>query len=284
MVEYEYSRLCFKADVIEPLKDDESFIIHTSNGTFMFTKSDFYQVFSNVIASESYKNKGLYSYTNPPKKAMRFLISDQNSRNNSNEKMVKAEDLVGDDIRQKIKEIGILWHNSPNNPSIDGDVLRSWNNLIDEWIEDVSMPLIIRKNTDKRGQSFKHSSNREIIISDNTFAIWVFSNVLKGKVFTLAEIKEMLKHNELPIVFMATKDIKKKAKYTKSLGRYSLAGWKLCHIQPVGFNTSTRIEDLDISKITEHFRKYANPNNMFVLPKEIGDLGEIDVFIEEQKR
>ena len=27
-----------------------------------------------------------------------------------------------------------------------------------------------------------------------------------------------------------------------------------------------------------------NPNNMFVLPKEIGYLGEIDVFIEEQKR
>ena len=30
-------------------------------------------------------------------------------------------------------------------------------------------------------------------------------------------------------------------------------------------------------------RKYANPNNMFVLPKEIGELGEIQIFIDEQR-
>ena len=69
-----------------------------------------------------------------------------------------------------------------------------------------------------------------------------------------------------------------------SLGSYALSDWKLCHIQPVGFNTHTSIEDLEISDIEDHFRKYVNPNNMFVLPKEIGYLGEIDVFIEEQKR
>ncbi len=33
-----------------------------------------------------------------------------------------------------------------------------------------------------------------------------------------------------------------------------------------------------------HFRKYANPNNIFVLPKENGYLGDIDVLINEQKR
>lgn len=102
--------------------------------------------------------------------------------------------------------------------------------------------------------------------------------------FTLSQIKELLSQKELPVVFMATKDIKAKAKYTKPLGSYALSDWKLCHIQPVGFNTHTSIEDLEISDIEDHFRKYVNPNNMFVLPKEIGYLGEIDVFIEEQKR
>ena len=29
--------------------------------------------------------------------------------------------------------------------------------------------------------------------------------------------------------------------------------------------------------------KTGSPRNMFVLPKEIGDLGEIPIFIEEQK-
>ena len=35
------------------------------------------------------------------------------------------------------------------------------------------------------------------------------------------------------------------------------------------------INEIDIHSIEEHFHKYANPYNMFVLPKEIGDLGEI---------
>ena len=259
----------------------------------MFTKADFYRVFANVIKTKSYQEGRLYSYKYPPERAKPFLISDQKQGENNTEKQTSKnihktrtpqKDIVGDDIRQKIKEIGVLWRNSPHNPSIDNEVLRKWDNLIEEWVEDKTMPLIIRKETSKRGQAFTHPCGREIIISDNTVAIWVFSNVLKGNIFTLNDIKELLHNNELPMVFIATNEIKEKGKYTKPLGRHSLLNWKLCHIQPVGFNTNTSIEDLDISEIKEHFRKYVNPNNMFVLPKEIGYLGEIDVFIEEQKR
>lgn len=284
MVEYTSSRLCFKADIIEPLNENDSFMVHTPNGTFQLTKADFYRVFSNVIETKSYQESRIYSCKYPPKRAMQFLISSQSSTFQQPEKCMPTKDLVGEEIRMKIKEIGALWHKSPNNPQIDVSVLQSWNNLIEEWIADKDMPLIIRKETNKRGQSFVHSSSkREIIVSDNTVAIWVYSNVLKRKVFTLTQIKDMLNQNELPMVFMATKEIKANAKYTKPLGRYALSDWKLCHIQPVGFNTNTTIEDLEISDIEDHFRKYVNPNNMFLLPKEIGYLGEIDVFIEEQK-
>ena len=284
MVEYTSSRLCFKADLIEPLKDNESFIVRTPNGIFKFSKSDFYRVFSNVIETKSYQEGRMYSCKYPPKRAMQFLISSQSSTFKPSERRMPTKDLVGEEIRMKIKELGTLWHNSPNNPQIEVDVLENWNNLIEEWIADKDMPLIIRKETNKRGQSFVHPCGREIIVSDNTVAIWVYSNVLKGTVFTLSQIKELLSQKELPVVFMATKEIKAKAKYTKPLGSNALSDWKLCHIQPVGFNTNTSIEDLEISDIEDHFRKYVNPNNMFVLPKEIGYLGEIDVFIEEQKR
>ena len=201
----------------------------------------------------------------------------------SSENIIQSKDLVGEEIRLKIKEIGTLWRKSPNNPHIDSTVLKKWDNLIEEWIADENMPLIIRKETSKKGQSFQHPCGREIIVSDNTVAIWVYGNVLKGKVFTLSQIKELLMNNELPIVFIATKAIKEKAKYTKPLGHNSLPNWKLCHIDPIGFNTNTSINDLNIFDIKEHFRKYISPNNMFVLPKEIGYLGEVDVFIEEQK-
>ena len=266
MVEYTSSRLCFKADLIEPLNDNDSFIVHTSDGTFKFTKADFYRVFSNVIETKSYQEGRLYSCKYPPKRAMQFLISGQPTPYKKSEKCMPTKDLVGEKIRMKIKEIGTLWRNSPNNPQIDVEVLENWSNLIEEWIADKDMPLIIRKETNKRGQSFVHPCGREIIVSDNTVAIWAYSNVLKGTVFTLSQIKELLSQKELPVVFMATKDIKAKAKYTKPLGSYALSDWKLCHIQPVGFNTHTSIEDLEISDIEDHFRKYVNPNNMFVLP------------------
>lgn len=77
MVEYTSSRLCFKADLIEPLKDNDSFIVHTPNGTFKFTKADFYRVFSNVIETKSYQEGRMYSCKYPPKRAMQFLISGQ---------------------------------------------------------------------------------------------------------------------------------------------------------------------------------------------------------------
>lgn len=82
---------------------------------------------------------------------------------------------------------------------------------------------------------------------------------------------------------MQTADVREKGKYTKPLGHFSLPGWKLCHIEPIGFNTNKSLEETDINELKGHFRKYASPRNMFVLPKEIGDLGEIPIFIEEQK-
>lgn len=252
MIEYTSSRLCFKADLIEPLKDNDSFIVHTPNGTFKFIKADFYRVFSNVIETKSYQEGRLYSCKYPPKRAMQFLISGQTTPYKQSERCMPTKDFVGEEIRMKIKEIGTLWRNSPNNPQVDVKILENWNNLIEEWIADETMPLIIRKETSKRGQAFNHPCGREIIVSDNTVAIWVFSNVLNGKVFTLSDIKELLQNNELPMVIVATKEIKAKAKYTKPLGSYALSNWKVCHIQPVGFNTNTSIEDLEISDIEDH--------------------------------
>lgn len=277
VVEYKYSRLCFKADVIEPLGLNDSFIIHTPDGSYRMTKSDFYKVFPNVHITKSYQEGRIYSCKYPPKRALQFLMDSESASD------IKEKDIIGDEIREKIREIGTLWRESKHNPNISESVLGSWKEVLWEWVHDNTMPLIVRKNTSMKGQSIIHSSGREIIISDNTFAIWVYGRVMNGEVYTLVELKDMLLQNEIPMVFMQTKDVQEKAKYTKPLGAFSLPEWKLCHIEPIGFNTNKNIKELDIDDIKEHFMKYANPNNMFVLPKEIGDLGEISIFIDEQK-
>ena len=97
--------------------------------------------FSNVIETKSYQEGRLYSCKYPPKRAMQFLISGQPTPYKKSEKCMPTKDLVGEKIRMKIKEIGTLWRNSPNNPQIDVEVLENWSNLIEEWIADKDMSI-----------------------------------------------------------------------------------------------------------------------------------------------
>ncbi len=285
MVEYSFSRLCFKADIIEQLNENDVFAVHTPVGVFQMSKAEFYETFPNVVKSESYQKNGIYHMKNPPRKAMRFLTNASPQMNLKVNGIKPVKDLIGNEIREKIKEIGVLWKYSEHNPHIDNGVLDYWQSIIIEWSENTGMPLIIRKDANKlKGMSFTHPTGREIIVSDNTFAIWVYNRVLNGITFSLGQLKDMLRANEIPMVFMQSGKMMEDAKYTKPLGAFSLPEWKLCHIEPVGFNSNKSIEELSIIDIKEHFKKYASPANMFVLPKEIGDLGEIQIFIDEQKR
>ena len=61
MIEYSYSRLCFKADVIEQLNDNDEFAVHTPFGVFQMSKAEFYETFPNNINTESYQKNGIYS-------------------------------------------------------------------------------------------------------------------------------------------------------------------------------------------------------------------------------
>lgn len=72
MVEYSYYRLCFKADIIEPLNETDLFAVHTPDGIFEMTKADFYRVFRNVVKSQSYTKRGIYHYPTVPSKANPF--------------------------------------------------------------------------------------------------------------------------------------------------------------------------------------------------------------------
>ena len=98
------------------------------------------------------------------------------------------------------------------------------------------------------------------------------------KNFTVHDLSD-----EIPFMFISTKSLKEKAKYKKALGDNETIGWTLCHKEAIGFNNKDKIEEINIETIKQHFFKYANPKNMFLLPREIGFLGELKEFIEEQK-
>ena len=72
---YTHPRLCFKASYIEPLNDGDEFQVETAReGTFRFTKAEFYRVFPNVVKSISYRENGIYHYPVVPRKALAFRL------------------------------------------------------------------------------------------------------------------------------------------------------------------------------------------------------------------
>lgn len=69
-----YTRLTFIRDQIEPLNWDDSFVIRTIKGNYRMTKREFYDVFSNVVNTISYKENGIYHYPTTSKKAEMFRV------------------------------------------------------------------------------------------------------------------------------------------------------------------------------------------------------------------
>ena len=73
---YRYSRLCFRADVIEPLDDNDVFEVVTPEGRFRMTKAEFRRSFPKVIASNSYREGRIYHYPRVPVLALQFRVPD----------------------------------------------------------------------------------------------------------------------------------------------------------------------------------------------------------------
>ena len=72
---YTAPRLTFRADVIERLHADDSFCVTTPHGSYQMTKAEFYEAFSNVVASVSYQRDAIYHYSRTPRKADAFRVA-----------------------------------------------------------------------------------------------------------------------------------------------------------------------------------------------------------------
>ena len=71
----EFARLTFKKELIDPLKPNDVFEIYVRNDdeTFIMSKNEFHNYFSNVVISKSYNDIGNYNYMKTPSKAYKFL-------------------------------------------------------------------------------------------------------------------------------------------------------------------------------------------------------------------
>jgi hypothetical protein len=177
------------------------------------------------------------------------------------------------------REAGQLWRRSPSRPRVAPQVLASWGQLIDKWIGDDRLPLLVRKQAGTRGQFISHDTGRVVIPVDNTPAHWSMGLALSDQCPAVSEIKGLFDNDAFPVAILMTKAERTAAKLTGGnadwIGLLSHLGWKVCHSHEVGLRTRTKLQHVPIGLLQDHFRALVDPANMFLVPLRWAGFGEL---------
>ena len=192
-------------------------------------------------------------------------------------------EAIMEDFEEPLAELGRRWAKSPHRPRPEPAVLRKWERLLDKWVANRNLPLIIRKSIHKgkdiRGKTGICSNGRKVIFSDNTPANWSFGRALVDDMPNIQSWNSDSIQEHIPLkIFEA-----------KRLGKRDLneLGWRVCHIKPLGEN---KIKVTEESKrfrveatpdvVEDAFRRLLSPANIFLIPKEISGAGELPQVID----
>lgn len=194
--------------------------------------------------------------------------------------MKVCPDSFEPELVNALNQVARLWHDSPHRPKIADDVLLAWDNLVVEWVNDISMPLIVRSSKGAPGSEITHHTRRVLIPSDNSPAQWAFTLAERGEKPSLVQVRQALQSDSIPFA-MAIKAVNKPVtKHFCNLDKLgdnpNKRGWKVGHIVPVGMNLRGDLCDHPIRNLQIHFLNLMSPRNMYVVPKSWAGLSEIE--------
>tara|TARA_Y100000768_G_scaffold388408_1_gene384176 strand:+ start:48238 stop:48864 length:627 start_codon:yes stop_codon:yes gene_type:complete len=192
------------------------------------------------------------------------------------------------DLEMRISEIGKEFRERLEKMQPKESSLQYWDQLVKDWADDKSLPLYIRKFNENysRGKEVIHNSGRIIIPCDNGVAHWGFSMCFNSIEPSLQEIKRLVDSDRVPIAMVLKKKEREQAKYFRTkhdIDDPNKKGWKVSHKVPIGLKSKDPLEEIDIELLKSHFRKFVNPNNMFLFPKKYSGLAEIEEIIDSFK-
>lgn len=195
------------------------------------------------------------------------------------------------DLQQRMRELSEAWLRSDLRPIVESGVARAWDELVQDWVNDPTMPIYIRKSQNNRGSLVEHESGRMLIPADNSVAQWCAKLAYEGTVPSLQNIEEWqsAEPDQIPIAQALRRAERDRARYrcTISVLRPSLndRGWKICHINPVGIlPQKTQIGEIPIDCLEKHFVRLLSPSNIFLVPKTWAGLGELPEMLETARR
>ena len=189
--------------------------------------------------------------------------------------LMKSPDPLPAELIELLEKCGQLLANADWRPQPSPDTLRRWDENIEAWIRNTELPLFVRRSSLPRGTIIVHETGRKLVPTDNSPAHWVFARAVEGVAPTLDE--QIL--SEVPIAMAMKKTEKETATYLTSGRKGLLNDWKLCHIEPVKVGRG-ELSAMPIDRLEDQLRRFLKSSNMFVIPKELGGLGEIEIVIQ----
>jgi hypothetical protein len=187
--------------------------------------------------------------------------------------------------RVALRRLASNWRESPTRPQITGHDALGWHSLIQDWVEDQTMPLLIRRPRYGRGREITHPSGRVLVPTDDTPAMYLLSLAMEHRRPSPGALQNALESGRLPIAASLTAEERKQARYSGTLEEmdapnlYEL-GFSVCHISQVGLRRVPLSERTEV-ELVAHTLLFLSPVNMFVVPKEYEGLGELPEFIDE---
>lgn len=185
---------------------------------------------------------------------------------------------------EAIRRMAEAWRNSSERPHATAEVLSQWDELLDAWIQNADLPLLLRVSKGSRGEVLHHVSGRQLVCTDNAPANWALSSALHGRTPVEDDIGRGLGTGQIPIAF-ALKAAERAAARYKGTQRTKMdppnlnsLGWTICHVIDVGLKERTAVTALPLERLVRHFRLFMHPRNMFVMPKRYAGIGETPIF------
>ncbi|GAA4441708.1 hypothetical protein [Bremerella cremea] len=190
---------------------------------------------------------------------------------------------LSDDLHDPLRQLAEAWACCDARPTIPAPLETAWDALLREWIDDHTLPLLVRKPAVGRGATIVHATERKLIPADNSPAQWAFASALRGECPTLDEVRQRLASDQIPIAMILKKTERDQASHCCPLGKpwnLNLAGWKLAHIESIGLKQRGDLAVTPIERLETHFFRFMAPSNMFLVPKSWAGLGEIPEMID----
>lgn len=184
------------------------------------------------------------------------------------------------ETKHLLESAALRWRDSHERPQVDLRVLDYWDRLVAEWLSSPMMPLFVRKSA-RAGEVVAHQSGRTVVCVDNSPAHWCFACALDGQTPSPSDVRLWLEQGKFPIGMV----LKAKSQYIGTLSRMNMPdlnklGWKVCHIESVGLNDKSAINQLPLTSVISHTRRLLSPRNMFLVPLRYQGLGEVPEFIQ----